>query len=96
MWSFLSKCDLKIANFSPPAAPQGRRGQVCALSVNGSMLLGGPKAAEVGDISGLKLRKWRALARQEARASAPAKAAEVGDLPETLTSPRAAGIGFPG
>ena len=51
------------------------------MGANGSML-GGPKAAEVGAISGLKLRKWRALARQEARVSAPAKAAEVGDLPD--------------
>ena len=57
------------------------------MSVNGSMLLGGPKAAEVGAISGLKLRKWRALARQEARASAPAKAAEVGDLPDPYFPP---------
>ena len=38
------------------------------FSVNGSMHLCDPKAAEVGAISGLKLRKWRALARQEARA----------------------------
>ena len=56
------------------------------MSVNGTML-GGPKAAEVGAISRLKLRKWRALARQEARASAPAKAAEVGDLPDPYFPP---------
>ena len=56
------------------------------MSVNGSML-GGPKAAEVGAISGLKLRKWRALARQESPASPPAKAAEVGDLPDPYFPP---------
>ena len=79
--------NLKIAKLSPPAAPLRPVGQ--RLGINGSML-GGPKAAEVGAISGLKLRKWRALARQEARASAPAKAAEVGDLPDPYLPPEPA------
>ena len=35
--------------------------------------VGGPKAAKVGSISGLKLRKWRALARQDRRRRAPAR-----------------------
>ena len=51
------------------------------------------KSAEVVAFSGLRLRKWRALARPESRASAPAKAAEVGDLPDPYFPPEFSELG---